>query len=276
MGGSGDASPRSCPATSTSRASATRSCSRPDEREVAARRVRGLGARHRRRAREPHRVRRARHDRGAPARGEPRTVRARRRRASSPTASCSTASTTTSRMPRTVRTIIKADQTVLSVAAASVVAKVTRDELMAGEAEHFPAYGFESNRGISRAAAQVRAGGLRAHLDPPALVDLHGLLPLGRPRALRARAPALRGADGRAAAGHARGARGGARRPRSAGAVRGRPEPRRSPARRRGGLAPRLRQAPRHRGDDAPARRPRRGACGWRERVDADVRGRRT
>jgi ribonuclease HII len=50
-------------------------------------------------------------------------------------------------MPRTVRTIIKADQTVLSVASASVVAKVTRDELMAEEAEHFPAYGFESNRG---------------------------------------------------------------------------------------------------------------------------------
>jgi len=49
--------------------------------------------------------------------------------------------------PRVVRTIVKADQTVLSVAAASVVAKVTRDELMAGEAEHFPAYGFESNRG---------------------------------------------------------------------------------------------------------------------------------
>ena len=50
-------------------------------------------------------------------------------------------------MPRTVRTIIKADQTVLSVAAASVVAKVERDEIMAMEAEHFPAYGFESNRG---------------------------------------------------------------------------------------------------------------------------------
>src|SRR3954464_14316355 len=50
-------------------------------------------------------------------------------------------------MPRTVRTIIKADQTVLSVAAASVVAKVERDEMMAMEAEHFPAYGFESNRG---------------------------------------------------------------------------------------------------------------------------------
>jgi ribonuclease HII len=50
-------------------------------------------------------------------------------------------------MPRHVRTMIKADQTVLSVAAASVIAKVTRDALMAEEAEHFPAYGFESNRG---------------------------------------------------------------------------------------------------------------------------------
>jgi ribonuclease HII len=46
-----------------------------------------------------------------------------------------------------VRTVVKADQTVLSVAAASVVAKVTRDAIMAEEAEHFPAYGFESNRG---------------------------------------------------------------------------------------------------------------------------------
>jgi ribonuclease HII len=46
-----------------------------------------------------------------------------------------------------VRTIVKADVSVLSVAAASVVAKVTRDALMAEEAEHFPAYGFESNRG---------------------------------------------------------------------------------------------------------------------------------
>ena len=49
--------------------------------------------------------------------------------------------------PRVVRTIVKADQRVLSVAAASVIAKTTRDQLMAEEAEHFPAYGFESNRG---------------------------------------------------------------------------------------------------------------------------------
>jgi ribonuclease HII len=49
--------------------------------------------------------------------------------------------------PRVVQTIIKADQTVLSVAAASVIAKTTRDAMMAEESEHFPAYGFESNRG---------------------------------------------------------------------------------------------------------------------------------
>ncbi len=50
-------------------------------------------------------------------------------------------------MPRVVRTIVKADQTVLSVAAASVIAKTTRDAMLADEAAHFPAYGFESNRG---------------------------------------------------------------------------------------------------------------------------------
>jgi len=33
------------------------------------------------------------------------------------------------------------------VAAASCVAKVTRDRMMVEEAEHFPAYGFESNVG---------------------------------------------------------------------------------------------------------------------------------
>jgi ribonuclease HII len=51
------------------------------------------------------------------------------------------------RLGKRVKTIIKGDATVLSVAAASVVAKVTRDAMMAEEAEHFPAFGFESNRG---------------------------------------------------------------------------------------------------------------------------------
>jgi ribonuclease HII len=44
-------------------------------------------------------------------------------------------------------TVIKGDSKSLAVAAASVVAKVTRDAMMAEEAEHFPAYGFDSNRG---------------------------------------------------------------------------------------------------------------------------------
>lgn len=48
---------------------------------------------------------------------------------------------------RRVVTVVKGDATVLSVAAASVVAKVARDALMAEEAEHFPPYGFEQNRG---------------------------------------------------------------------------------------------------------------------------------
>ncbi len=46
-----------------------------------------------------------------------------------------------------VTTRIKADMTCLAVAAASVVAKVTRDAMMGDEAEHYPAYDFESNRG---------------------------------------------------------------------------------------------------------------------------------
>ena len=46
-----------------------------------------------------------------------------------------------------VRTVIDADATCLSVAAASVLAKVTRDRLMAQEADCYPAYDFDSNRG---------------------------------------------------------------------------------------------------------------------------------
>ena len=51
------------------------------------------------------------------------------------------------RMGSRVTTVIKGDATSLAVAAASCVAKVERDGMMAEEAEHFPAYGFESNRG---------------------------------------------------------------------------------------------------------------------------------
>jgi len=46
-----------------------------------------------------------------------------------------------------VTTVIKGDTSILSVAAASCVAKVTRDAMMREEAEHFPPYDFESNVG---------------------------------------------------------------------------------------------------------------------------------
>ena len=45
------------------------------------------------------------------------------------------------------RRIVKGDATCLSIAAASVLAKVTRDRLMRQEAEHFPAYDFDRNKG---------------------------------------------------------------------------------------------------------------------------------
>jgi ribonuclease HII len=45
------------------------------------------------------------------------------------------------------RALVRGDARCLSIAAASIVAKVHRDHLMAGCAEHFPAYGFERNKG---------------------------------------------------------------------------------------------------------------------------------
>lgn len=56
---------------------------------------------------------------------------------------------------RRCTTVVKGDMTVLSVAAASVVAKVTRDRLMAAEAEHFPHYEFDSNRGYPAPAHKL-------------------------------------------------------------------------------------------------------------------------
>jgi ribonuclease HII len=42
---------------------------------------------------------------------------------------------------------IKADATCLSVAAASILAKVTRDRVMRAQADHYPHWGFDSNKG---------------------------------------------------------------------------------------------------------------------------------
>lgn len=46
-----------------------------------------------------------------------------------------------------VETIVKGDAASLSIAAASVLAKVTRDRIMRAEAESFPAYDFDTNKG---------------------------------------------------------------------------------------------------------------------------------
>lgn len=51
------------------------------------------------------------------------------------------------RLDCTTRTIIKGDAKCLSIAAASIVAKVTRDRLMAQLAAEFPGYGFERHKG---------------------------------------------------------------------------------------------------------------------------------
>ena len=56
--------------------------------------------------------------------------------------------------------VIKGDATVLAVAAASCVAKVTRDAMMREEAEHFPPYDFESNVGYP---APVHKAALRGY-----------------------------------------------------------------------------------------------------------------
>lgn len=71
------------------------------------------------------------------------------------------------KLPCPAHTVIKGDASVLSIAAASIVAKVTRDRLMARLADHFPVYGFHSHVGY----------GTPQHLDA---LRLHGPSPLHR------------------------------------------------------------------------------------------------
>jgi ribonuclease HII len=58
-----------------------------------------------------------------------------------------------------VTTVIKADVSCLAVAAASCVAKVTRDRMMVEEAAHFPPYDFESNVGYPAPAHKAALAG---------------------------------------------------------------------------------------------------------------------
>ena len=64
-----------------------------------------------------------------------------------------------------VRTVVKGDGKSLSIAAASVVAKVTRDRIMHALARRYPGYGWESNVGYSTAEhfAGLRRFGATPH-----------------------------------------------------------------------------------------------------------------
>jgi ribonuclease HII len=63
--------------------------------------------------------------------------------------------------------VIDGDATCASIAAASIVAKVTRDRLMVELARRYPEYGFDRHKGY----------GTRAHRDA---IDRYGPTPLHR------------------------------------------------------------------------------------------------
>jgi len=54
-------------------------------------------------------------------------------------------------LPCAVRTVVKGDALSFSIAAASVVAKVTRDRIMRELARRYPGYGWQTNVGYSTA-----------------------------------------------------------------------------------------------------------------------------
>ncbi len=81
------------------------------------------------------------------------------------------------------RRIVGGDRTSLSIAAASILAKVTRDRMMMNESPRFPAYNFEANKGypcpVHRAA--LHACGPSA-IHRRSWVFMDGLVWTGLPR----------------------------------------------------------------------------------------------
>ena len=68
-------------------------------------------------------------------------------------------------LPQT--SIVKGDEKSISVAAASILAKVTRDRMMVEYANEFPGYAFEKNKGY----------GTKAHYEG---IEAHGICPIHR------------------------------------------------------------------------------------------------
>ncbi len=67
-------------------------------------------------------------------------------------------------VPISQQSIIKGDATSISIAASSVIAKVTRDRMMKELGERYPAYGFEKHMGY----------GTKQHLEA---IEQYGILP---------------------------------------------------------------------------------------------------
>ncbi len=67
-------------------------------------------------------------------------------------------------IPLPQRSIIKGDARCLSIAAASIIAKVTRDHLMLELHERYPAYGFARHKGYG---TEVHLAALQAHGATP-------------------------------------------------------------------------------------------------------------
>ena len=63
-------------------------------------------------------------------------------------------------LPIATRTVIKGDAKCLSIAAASIIAKVTRDRLMVELAGTFPGYGFERHKGYGTPEHQAAIANL--------------------------------------------------------------------------------------------------------------------
>jgi ribonuclease HII len=70
------------------------------------------------------------------------------------------------RLPMPMKTVVRGDALSLSIAAASIIAKVTRDRLMVELAGALPGYGFERHKGYGtpeHRAALARLGASTAH-----------------------------------------------------------------------------------------------------------------
>jgi ribonuclease HII len=83
----------------------------------------------------------------------------------------------------TVQTVVKGDALSFSIAAASIVAKVTRDRIMRGLAPRYPGYGWETNVGYAtqQHGEAIRQLGITRHHRrsfAPVRLAVEGELPL--------------------------------------------------------------------------------------------------